>query len=112
MLITSIIFFALAALLGLYLLSFVLQNKNTPKGIAFTHGPVAAIGLIVLIIYAFLNHPKPIVSIVLFVLAAMGGAMLIYRDLTGKSVPKWMAIGHGLIATMGFIFLIVFTFSR
>lgn len=112
MLLTAIVCFALAAILGLYLLSFVLQNKNTPKGIAFIHGPVAVVGLILLIIYAFFNSPSPIVSIVLFVLAAMGGLMLIYRDLTGKSVPKWLAIGHGLIAVAAFIFLIAFTFFK
>lgn len=111
MLILAILFFALAALLGLYLLSFVLQDKNTPKGVAFTHGPLAATGLIILIIYAIFNHPSPIVSIIIFVLAALGGVMLIYRDITGKSVPKWMAIGHGLVAIVGFIFLIIFTFS-
>src|SRR4051794_39891985 len=110
MLITAILFFALAALLGLYLLSFVLQNKETPKGIAFTHGPLAATGLIILIIYAIFNQPSPIISIILFVLAALGGIMLIYRDIMGKSVPKWMAIGHGLTAVVGFIFLIIFTF--
>lgn len=110
MLITAILFFALAALLGLYLLSFILQNKNTPKGVAFTHGPLAATGLIILIIYALFNHPSPIVSIILFVLAALGGIMLIYRDITGQSVPKWMAIGHGLTAIAGFILLIMFSF--
>lgn len=110
MLITAFVFFTLAAILGFYLLSFVLQNKETPKGVAFTHGPLAAMGLIILIIYAFTHHPKPIVSIVLFVLAAFGGLMLIYRDLTGKSVPKAMAIGHGLTAVVGYLFLIVFTF--
>lgn len=112
MLSIAILFFSLAALLGLYLLSFVLQNKNTPKGIAFIHGPLAGIGLIILIIYAFFNTPSPIVSITLFVLAALGGIMLIYRDLTGKAIPKWMAVGHGLTAIVAFIFLIYFTFFR
>ncbi len=110
MLITAILFFALAALLGSYLLSFVLQNKNTPKGVVFTHGSLAATGLIILIIYALFNHPSPIVSIILFVLAALGGITLVYRDITGKTVPKWLAIGHGLTAIAGFIFLIIFTF--
>lgn len=112
MLITAIICFALAALLGLYLLSFVLRNKNTPKGIAFIHGPLAAAGLILLIIYSFFHSPSPVASIVLFVLTALGGVMLIYRDLTGKSVPKWLAIGHGIAAVIAFIFLIMFTFVK
>ncbi|MFZ2315033.1 MAG: hypothetical protein WAW86_05165 [Gammaproteobacteria bacterium] len=110
MLMTAIVFFALAALLGLYLLSFVLQNINTPKGVAFTHGPLAATGLIILIIYAFFHNPSPIISIIIFVLAALGGIMLLFRDITGKSIPKWMAIGHGLTAIVGFVFLIIFTF--
>lgn len=110
MLMTALFFFALAALLGVYLLSFVLQGKNTPKGVAFTHGPLAATGLVILIIYACLNKPSPVVSIILFVLAALGGILLIVRDITGKSVPKWMALGHGLTAIVGFICLIVFIF--
>ncbi len=112
MLYIAIIFFTLAALLGLYLLSFVLTNKETPKGVAFIHGPLATIGLIILIIYALYNSPSPIVSIVLFILAAFGGIMLIYRDLTGQSVPKWMAIAHGLTAIVAFIFLLVFAFVK
>lgn len=110
MLITAILFFALAALLGVYLLSFVLENKNTPKGVAFTHGPIALIGLIILIVYALFHNPSPIVSIILFVLAALGGIMLIYRDIVGKSIPKWMAIGHALTAIAGFVLLIIFAF--
>ena len=108
MILTAIVFFLVAALLGIYLLFYVLQNKNTPKGIAFTHGPLAAAGLIILIIYALLYKPAPIVSIIIFILAAMGGLILIYRDLTGKSLPKWMALGHGVAAIIAFIFLIIF----
>ena len=110
MLMTAICFFALAALLGIYLLSFILQNKNTPKGIAFIHGPLAAVGLIILIIYAFLYHPSPYISIILFILAVFGGVLLIYRDITGKTIPRWIAIGHGFTAIAGFLFLIIFTF--
>lgn len=112
MLYIAIIFFTLATLLGLYLLSFVLTNKETPKGIAFLHGPMAAIGLIILIIYALYNKPSPIVSIIIFILAAFGGIMLIYRDLSGQSIPKWMAIGHGLTAIIAFIFLLIFAFVK
>lgn len=112
MLVTAFVFFTIAALLGFYLLSFVLQNKQAPRVVAFTHGPLAATGLIILIIYALSHHPKPIVSIVLFVLAAFGGLMLIYRDLTGKSVPKALAMGHGLTAVVGYLFLIFFIFFK
>jgi hypothetical protein len=112
MLITALLFFALAALLGSYLLSFILQNKNTPKGVAFTHGTVAAIGLLILITYALFNRPSPIVSIIIFVLAVFGGIMLIYKDLTGQPIPKWLALGHGVTALIGFLSLLIFTFAR
>src|SRR5262245_42722257 len=111
MLLLAILLFSIAAFLGVYLLTYVLQNKNTPKSVAFIHGPIAATGLIILIIYAFLYKPAPIVSIIIFILAALEGAILIYRDITGKSLPKWLAIGHGLTAIIGFVFLILFTFK-
>lgn len=110
MLFTAIGLFSIAAILGMILISFVLTNKNTPKGIAFIHGPIAAIGIILLIVYAFFHNPSPIISIILFILAACGGFVLIYRDITGKSVPKWLAIAHGLTAIIGFVFLLVFAF--
>lgn len=110
MLYVAITFFLLAALLGMYLLSFVLQHKNTPKGVAFTHGPLAGTGLIILIIYALLYKPAPIISLVSFIIAALGGIVLISRDILGKSIPIWLAIGHGLIAIAGFIFLSYFIF--
>jgi peptidoglycan/LPS O-acetylase OafA/YrhL len=111
MIYTAIAFFALAAILGMVLLSFVLKGKETPKGIVFTHGPLAAIGLILLIIYT-INNPGPIESIVLFTIAALGGVVLVVRDLSKKPVPKWLAVVHGLIAVSGFIFLLVFAFGK
>lgn len=103
--------FSLAAILGMYLLSFVLRNRETPKGIAFIHGPVAAIALVILIIYSIKNDHAFTTSIVLFVMAALGGIILIVRDLSGKPLPKWLAIAHGLIAVAGFVVLLTNTFD-
>ena len=41
--IMSVILFALAALLGVFLLSKILGNKETPKGISITHGTLALV---------------------------------------------------------------------
>lgn len=112
MLIISILLFALAAMLGFYLLTFVLTDRPTPKGIAFIHGPLAAIALIILIMYALTHHPAPILSICVFVVAALGGLTLIYRDLTGKTLPKWLALGHGMLALIGFILVVVYAFIQ
>ncbi|MDO6391545.1 hypothetical protein Q4E40_15510 [Pontibacter sp. BT731] len=108
---TSIGFFALAALLGMYLLTFVLRGKETPKAIVFSHGPMAVVGLVLLIIYIARGGPNPWESLVLFVLAALGGLYMISRDLTGRPIPKALAVGHGLLAVGGFVLLLVFAFG-
>ncbi len=105
-------FFALAALFGLYLISFVLNGRETPKAIVFTHGPLAAIGLVLLIIYISRGGPGPIESLILFLLAALGGLYMLFRDLTGRRIPKVLAIGHGLLAVTGFILLLVFALNK
>jgi glucan phosphoethanolaminetransferase (alkaline phosphatase superfamily) len=110
MILTAIAFLSLAALLGMFLLSFVVTGKETPKAIVFTHGPLAAIGLVLLIIYVFKNSPGPIESVVLFTIAAIAGIVMVYKDLTGKKIPKVLAIAHGIIAIIGFVFLLIFAF--
>jgi hypothetical protein len=111
MIYSAIAFFALAAILGMILLSYVLKGKETPKGVVFTHGPLAAIGLVLLILYT-VDNPGPVESVVLFVIAALGGIILVIRDLTKKPIPKWLAVVHGLVAVAGFIFLLVFAFTK
>lgn len=101
---------SLTAILGLYLLSLLLRNKSTPKGVTIIHGLMAAAALILIIIYSFVNKPSPWESVIALVIAALGGFMLNYRDITGKSVPKWLGIGHGLVAITGFALLIYFAF--
>lgn len=110
MIILTIILFALAATLGLGLISYVLTNKNTPKGVAIIHGTIGASAIVLLLLYVWLYSPGLYLSLIFFVLAALGGFTLIYRDLTGKSLPKWLALGHGLLAVIGFILLLIFVF--
>jgi hypothetical protein len=103
--------FALTALLGMYLLALVMQKKETPKAVAFIHGAFAVAALILLLYYTSQDGPGPTESIVLFIVAALGGITLIIRDLMGLSLPKWLAVGHGLIAVTGFIFLLIYAFK-
>ncbi len=112
MIFTAIALFAFAALLGMFLLTFVLKGKETPKAVVFTHGPLAVAGLIILIIYALKEGPDPTESIILFTVAAMGGGVLFYRDLTNKPLPKWLAIVHGILAVSGFVCLLIFAFEK
>ncbi len=108
MIYTAIAIFGMTAILGMYLLSFVLRDKETPKAISMTHGVFAVTGLVLLIVYCFGDSPGPIASIVVFSIAAIGGFILIYKDITGQKIPKWLGIVHGVTAVVGFAFLIVF----
>lgn len=110
MLYLAIALFGVAAILGAVLLVHLLQNNTIPKKLAMTHGIFASIGIVLLVIYATFNSPKPIVSIVIFILAAAGGITLVHKQLTGKPLPKLVAVGHGLLAIIGFITLVLFSF--
>jgi hypothetical protein len=105
---TAITILSMTALLGIYLLSLVLRNKETPKAAALLHGLFAVTGLLLLISYSNGSEQSPLVSIVVFVIAALGGLVLFYKDVTGKQIPKWLAVVHGLTALIGFVFLVLF----
>ncbi|HYG53378.1 MAG TPA: hypothetical protein VD905_20920 [Flavobacteriales bacterium] len=112
MLYTIIALFAIAAIIGIYLISLVLQNKETPKAIAIVHGLFAATGLVLLIIYMINTGADLVQVIVLFAITALGGIVLFARDLMGKSLPKALALVHGLLAVTAFVFLLVYTFNK
>lgn len=110
MLITAVILFIIAAIFGLIVLTAILKDKATPKAAVFTHGPIAAIALIIVIIYAVMGHMHPllITSIVLFVLAALGGLTLFTIDMRKKPIPKLLAVLHPILAVIALITLIVY----
>lgn len=105
--ISVVVLFVIVALLGVYLLTAVLRNKETRKGVAFIHGPLAAVGLVALIYLAYHTHQKNLTTAaVVFAIAAVGGFTLMIMDLSGRKPPKWLALLHGLIAVIGFIILV------
>lgn len=108
MLMSALGFFLLAAVLGVYLLSLVLRSKQIPKAAAIIHGLFAATGLVLLVIYPFFYKPAPILSMILFIFAALGGVTMAYKSITGKPAPAWMAMGHGTVAIIGVATLLVF----
>lgn len=110
MLITAIILFIIAAIFGLIVLTAILKDKPTPKPAVFTHGPIAAIALIIVIIYAVMGHMQPLLltSIILFVLAALGGLTLFTIDMRKKPIPKLLAVLHPILAIIALITLIVY----
>ena len=112
MLYLSIILFALAAMLGLAILVNWLSNKNAAKGVIYSHGAIAAIALVLVILYAVENPESfPKAAIILFVLAAIGGFYMFFYNLKTKLRPTRIALLHALLAIAGFVLLLVFSFA-
>lgn len=112
MLITTIVLFAIAAVLGLVLITKVLKEESTPKTVVYSHGGAAAVALVLLIIaYANQGDSMLMTTILVFVVAALGGFVMFGRDLLEKEIPKWLAVVHALIAVTGFILLLIGTFG-
>ena len=112
MLTTAIILFAIAAVFGLVLLTKILGSKATPKPVVYLHGLIAAIGLVLLIVYSLNPDSKSVaISLTLFIIAAIGGFILFGRDLTKKPGPKWLALVHALAAVTSFIILLTVAFG-
>ncbi|SRR5579883_171635 len=111
MLMTAMVFFGLAIVIGLMMLMYVLASRSVPRILSFTHGPLAVIGLVLLIIYSYLNTSPMMAVIALFVLVALGGLTLFYKDITGKPLPKWLALVHGFIAIGTFFYLVTIAVS-
>ena len=109
MLYVVIVLFALAAVMGVLVLKNVLAANHAPRTVVYTHGIFAAVALVLLIIYAAQNGTNGVMtSIVLFIIAAVGGFYMFFRDLKGKLGPVWLAIVHALLAVTGFIILLLF----
>lgn len=105
----AIVLFVIAAIFGLIILTAILKDRPTPKSAVFTHGPIAATGLILVLIYTYYHRdPLLIASVVLFLLAALGGLTLFTIDMSNKPIPKLLAIGHPILAVIALMTLIIY----
>ncbi len=105
--------FAGAAVLGLIVATAILSKKpETPKGVVFGHGALAATGLALLIYYAVSNQGDyPQAALIIFIVAALGGFILAYNDFIRKKAgPAGLVIVHALAAVTAFVLLLMFVF--
>lgn len=109
---TAIGLFSAAALLGLYLLMCVLRQRETPKSIAIAHGVLAASALFLLIFHLVKTGADTVQTVVIFIFAAVAGLLLFMRDLSGRPLPKGLALVHAFLAVTGFVFLLVYTCQK
>jgi hypothetical protein len=108
MLYAIIAVFAFAAVVGFVILKNWLTGATTSRSTIYAHGILAAIGLLLLIIHYFQNGAKALqTSLILFVIAALAGFYMFFRDIKGKMSPTWLAVVHALVGATGLILIIV-----
>jgi len=112
MLVAVMALFIIAAIFGLIILTAVLKNQPTPKLMVLMHGTFAFIALLMMIAYTAAGHTATllITSLVLLVIAALGGFTLLTFDMKDKSIPKTLALLHPFVAITGLVLLIVYIF--
>ena len=110
------VLFVLAALGGLAMVALrVSKNQNPPTALVHGHGAIAAAGLLTLIYTVFTSATAvPDMAkwaIGVFVVAALGGVgMFALFQARGRLLPVWMALGHGTIAAVGLVMLLLAIF--
>ncbi len=105
--------FAIGALGGLGLASFVLRGRLAPWALSLLHAALGAAGLI-LIIYAALTTSIPslaIVALVILVIAALGGFYLASIHLRGEVAKRAVVFVHAGAAVIGFLTLLAAVFG-
>jgi len=101
-----------AAMLGITMMVIILQKRKAPRGIVFSHGGLALTALILLIVAA-VQYPGsvPVLSLVLFPIAALIGAYMFFRDITAKKFPRAVMFVHASFAVIAFAALFIFIFG-
>jgi len=107
----ALVLFALAAIGGVILAVLRLRGRaDLPLGLAVVHGLVAAAGLVALIVAlagASAAGSLPKVALALFIVAALGGFVLITSHLRTKNVPVPIMLVHATVAVVAFVLLLV-----
>lgn len=108
MLTYAVIVFAVGALGGLGLASYVLRGRLAPWGLSLLHAALGAIGLL-LVIYAAVSGGVPqagLVALAILIIAALGGFYLASIHLRGTVAPKPVVFVHAGVAVVGFLTLL------
>lgn len=106
-------FFFLAIFFGFIVFIQLACKRPSFKPVVFLHGLVAVLGLGCLIAYAVWHAgEKPIISIVILLLAALGGLTLLSFDLRKKPVPRIVLFLHPVAALTGLVFLVIYIFKH
>ena len=109
----ALVVFAVGALGGVMLATYVLQGRLAPWPLSLLHAGLGAVGLL-LLIYAALTtgvSHTALASLVILVIAALGGFYLASIHLRGKVAPRPVVFIHAGVAVVGFLTLLGVVFG-
>ncbi len=110
--IVCIVLFAVAAVFGVINVVRIVAADRAPRATVYIHGAFAAVSLVLLLIYSIVrSSAAPLVALILFIIAALGGFLLFGIDVATKKPPKWLGFVHGAVAVSGFVLLLIFAFT-
>ncbi len=108
--VAALVLFAIAALGGIVLAVMRFKGRPyPPMALALVHGAVAAAGLVTLIALVAQGTAKSsnaTTSLVLFIVAALGGFVLFFHHLRKVALPVWLVVVHALVAVVAFLLLL------
>ncbi|CAN5511961.1 hypothetical protein BH10BAC5_BH10BAC5_16520 [soil metagenome] len=104
--------FTLAAIFGVWVITFYFRKKRTNKKIVFIHGFFGGAGLMSFIVYISLPkaNQDSLTPLLILLVAAFLGAVIFSYDIMQKRAPKWIWILHPIIALIGvgFLYYVIF----
>ena len=108
-----VILFAVAAVGGATLAIRKFTGKGMPLSLAAAHGIFAAAGLIALAVNVYTDSSNKLmnISLVLFIIFALGGFILLSYHLRKKAHPIALIGIHGAGAVVSFLLLLVSVFG-
>lgn len=115
MIIAALIAFALAAGGGILLATFHLRNRPVPQVLGLGHGLIAITALVLLVIALMVDGLTTLafVALGIFVLAALGGLLMLTLRLRGRPHPPAPIIAfHGAVAVTAFVLLLIDVVNR
>src|SRR5262249_12242086 len=104
----ALIIFAIGALGGVMLATYVLRGQLAPWALSLLHAAVGAIGLLLLIYAAVTTgiSRTALAALVILAIAALGGFYLASIHLRGKVAQQPVVFIHAGVAVIGFLTLL------
>jgi hypothetical protein len=112
MLQVAVVVFAIAALGGLVLASFVLRGRLAPWALSLLHAILGAVGLVLTALVLFGGSAPEYTGLALLLLAiaALGGFFLASYHARKQPGPRPVVLIHAAVAVVGFVVLAGGTF--